>query len=104
MSDQKEANIYGVGRLKRSTRMAFSRAHTSAFKAADVAKLLLLNTTDYTCPAHAEYGNAPLNRNYNRTPTLTVFTDYYQNLLVSSVTRVPPFHQIFAKIGRVVIA
>jgi len=56
------------------TRMTFSRVHTS-FKAADVAKLLLLNKQRrlmYNAASYAEYTAVPSpNRNDNPILTLT---------------------------------
>ena len=45
--------------------MTLSRAYTSA-KAADVAKLLLLNKRFVTQPSHVEYSGAPAPLNHNR--------------------------------------
>ena len=77
--------------------MALGRAPTSA-KAADIAKLLLLNECHKY--SHVEHNGAPhLTVTINSPLTLP-----NANKMVSFVAHVPPFHRFFLKIDWLVFA
>jgi len=82
--------------------MALSRANTSA-KTADVTKLLPLNKHQLTHPPmHSMVVPPP-----HLTTTLTITKydlDYHQDLTVSSVDHMPPFHQIFCETSGLISA